>query len=71
MYGSYVHGIFDNEQVVMTIIKALAAKKGLDYSEIKVKDYNTYKNEQYDKLADILRKSMDMDKIYKILEEGV
>jgi len=71
VYGSYVHGIFDNEQVVMTIIKALAAKKGLDYSEIKVKDYNTYKNEQYDKLADILRKSMDMDKIYKILEEGV
>ena len=55
----------------LAAIKALAAKKGLDYSEIKVKDYNTYKNEQYDKLADILRKSMDMDKIYKILEEGV
>lgn len=71
VYGSYVHGIFDNENVVSGIIKALAERKGLDYSSLKIKDYFQYKNEQYDKLADVLRKSIDMDKIYKILDEGV
>lgn len=36
-------------------------------------DYIAYKEEQYDKLAEILRESLDMEKIYEImgLEEKV
>lgn len=71
VYGSYVHGIFDNENMISGIIKALAARKGLDYSQLQISDYKKYKNEQYDKLADILRNSFDMDKIYKIIDEGM
>jgi len=71
VYGTYVHGIFDNEQMISGVIKALAVRKGLDYSKLKVKDYIQYKNEQYDSLADILRQSFDMDRIYKIIDEGI
>ncbi len=36
-------------------------------------DYRAYKEEQYDKLAEILRESLDMEKIYEImgLEEKI
>ena len=33
-------------------------------------DYKAYKEQQYDILADAIRRSLDMDKVYQILEEG-
>ncbi len=69
VYGTYIHGIFDHEQVVSGIVKALAERKGLDFSDLHVKDYVSYKNEQYDKLADILRESIDMKKVYEIINQ--
>ena len=35
---------------------------------MKTIDIEEYKNSQYDKLADLIRENMDMDKIYEILE---
>lgn len=34
-------------------------------------DFAEYKEKQYDLLADGLREYLDMEKIYKILEEGI
>lgn len=34
-------------------------------------DYAAYKETQYDKMADILRKHLDMEQIYRILDAGV
>ena len=70
VYGSYVHGIFDREDVANRVVQALAAKKGLELSEAAV-DYAVYKEQQYDKLAEILRQHLDMEQIYQILEAGV
>lgn len=67
VYGSYIHGIFDKEGVSKTIIEALLKKKGKSIEELKTFDMNTYKNEQYDILAQEVRKSLDMDKIYEIM----
>jgi adenosylcobyric acid synthase len=71
VYGSYVHGIFDSEEVLKTIIKALYNKKGLEYNETLSCDVKAHKEREYDKLADELRKSLDMKYIYKIIDEGV
>ena len=71
VYGSYVHGIFDQEEVVRAIILDLAARKGVDMSQAATMDYAAYKEQQYDKMAAILRQYLDMDQIYSILEEGV
>ncbi len=67
IYGTYVHGIFDKGEISKTIIKALAEKKGVDI-EGKLEDYSTFKEKQYDKLADILRQYMDMESVYNMLE---
>ena len=31
-------------------------------------DYTAFKNEQYDKLADHVRRNVDMDRIYRIMK---
>lgn len=67
VYGSYIHGLFDNEQIIDRIIRSIAEKKGILYEEIRMQDYHSYKESQYDRLADILRESLDMKKIYDIL----
>ena len=71
VYGTYIHGIFDSEEITDTIIKALLAKKGIYSEEIHALDMKEYKNRQYDILADAVREAIDMDEIYRIIEEGV
>ncbi len=71
VYGSYVHGIFDNTDAVKALIDSLASAKGLDPATIGVIDAKAHKEEQYDLLADHMRKSLDMDLIYRILNTGV
>ncbi len=73
LYGSYVHGVFDAPGICETIATALAARKGITLEMAGQMDYIAYKEEQYDKLAEILRESLDMEKIYEImgLEEKV
>ena len=69
--GTYVHGVFDREEVVNALLQVLGRKKGVDVSEMKGMDFAAFKETQYDILAAELRKHLDMDKIYQILEEGI
>lgn len=71
VYGAYVHGIFDAEGMAPAIVKALAFKKGIDLTGgTEGFDYKAYRESQYDKLAAVLRESLDMEAVYRILEEG-
>ena len=67
IYGSYIHGLFDNTDIAYTIVKALADKKGADTSNIDNFDYNSYKEKQYDILEEPIRENGDIDKIYNIM----
>ena len=69
IYGSYVHGIFDQEGIAGEIVNELRRKKGLPENTESF-DYQAYRTRQYDYLARELRKSLDMKQIYRILEEG-
>ena len=71
VYGSYLHGFFDNPQAASALIAALLEAKGLDASAAVAVDMEAYKQEQYDILADGIRNSLDMDLVYQIIEEGV
>lgn len=71
VYGTYIHGIFDEKQVAENIIKALMEDKGIAYNDIKAFDMAEYKNTQYDILAENVRKNLDMEAVYNILEKGV
>ena len=71
IYGSYVHGIFDREEVAKGVVISICKAKGLAYDEIAAVDMKAYKESQYDLLAQSLRESLDMESIYRILDEGV
>ena len=69
--GTYVHGIFDKEEVALGLVHAVGIRKGIDVSEMEGVDFDAFKETQYDILAAELRKHLDMKRIYEILEEGV
>ena len=66
VWGSYVHGIFDSGAFAQALVNALLSAKGLTPDSAAV-DWETYQEEQYDKLAAGVRASLDMDRIYGIL----
>ena len=71
IYGTYVHGIFDREEVAKAVVRALGKRKGIDTESITGVDFAQFKETQYDILAAALREHLDMKKIYEILEEGL
>lgn len=71
IYGCYIHGIFDNMEVSEKIIKALYRKRNLEYKGNSKISYTEYKEIQYNKLADEVRKNIDMKFIYDIIEKGI
>ena len=70
VYGTYVHGIFDEPKVVKTIVTEILKEKGLDFSKVTSFSMEAYKEKQYDLLAEAIRASCDMEKIYEIVEKG-
>jgi adenosylcobyric acid synthase len=70
IYGTYVHGIFDEGTIASVIVNGLAKRKGLTLESGLMMDYKSFKETQYDKLADTLRRYLDMDGIYSVLNGG-
>ena len=68
VFGSYLHGIFDNLEFTGAILNQLAEKKGISLTAT-AKSMEEYKERQYDKLADLVRRSLDMEAVYRIMEE--
>ncbi len=69
IYGTYVHGIFDEGSIASVIVKGLAERKGLTLEGGLAMDFKDFKETQYDKLADTLRKHLDMDGIYRMINK--
>lgn len=63
-WGCYLHGILDNSNV----LDRLAA--GFTTGETAPFDYGRFKEEQYDKLAALVREHTDMEYVYRVLEEN-
>ncbi|NBK92360.1 cobyric acid synthase [bacterium 1XD21-13] len=70
VFGTYLHGIFDYGDLAALVVIGLMRKKGLDPGSWHF-DPEAHKEQEYDKLAELVRSSMDMDKIYEILEAGI
>ena len=65
VYGTYIHGIFDEAGIVPEILRALGGEKveqGEDVRALKEKNYN--------RLAEVFEQNMDVDKILKIIDGG-
>lgn len=66
--GTYLHGIFDNIGFTRGFLNNIRKKKGLDEIKSEINSFEEFKNKEYDKLANIVRSHVDIDKIYDILE---
>lgn len=68
VFGTYVHGIFDNDEFRRGILNALRRRKGL---EPLANTHNTEAEKQrsYNRLAAVVRESLDMEKLREIMGE--
>ena len=69
--GTYIHGFFDTAGACQGLVSVLADLKGLEPLQIRAMDFGSFKEAQFDLLAEGLRAHLDMDRIYRILEEGI
>ena len=67
IWGTYIHGIFDNDAFRRAIIRELLKEKGFDGSEIEEWSYGAFQEEQFDMLADRVLEHVDMDRIWKLI----
>ncbi|MGY0037050.1 hypothetical protein [Pedobacter sp. NJ-S-72] len=62
-WGSYLHGILDNQVVINDLVAP--------YTDLQVEyvDYLEFRSEQYDKLAVLLRENLDIDQVYQQIKD--
>ena len=70
VYGTYIHGIFDRGAIGAAVINILAEKKGIRLDSGGMEDYHSFKEKQYDILAQTLRQHLNMEEIYGMLREA-
>ncbi len=64
--GTYIHGILDNPEMVDRLLAPFSDRI---LSAAEPFDYQTFKERQYDLLADHVRKYVDIDHLYQILQD--
>ncbi len=64
VFGTYLHGFFDHQDVRDALLNELRQTKGLE--EKTSYDYEVLKEKAYDDLADLARQHMDIEAIKKI-----
>ena len=69
VFGTYLHGLFDTGELTGKLAAYLAARKGISIDTAAAEPRSAYKQRQYDMLAEAVRASLDMDKIYRVMEE--
>ena len=67
--GTYIHGVFDNDEFRRFIINQLRLRKGLDETPV-VFHYFEHKNNAGNRLADIVEEHLDMDYIMTLLKDN-
>ena len=67
VWGTYIHGVFDNGDFREYLLNNIRKKKGL--KQISSSDLD--QDGEYDKLADIFRRNLNMKLIYRILKSNI
>jgi adenosylcobyric acid synthase len=66
VFGTYIHGLFDNQSFTNGLIRNMCRLRGLSGVIHMAID----RENSYDKLADLVRSNLDMQKIYDIIAGG-
>ena len=61
--GTYMHGLFHNHSLRHTLLTNIARRKGIELPDGAILDLDA----EYDKLAALIRRSVDMDAVYAMV----
>ena len=68
VFGTYLHGLFDSGELVERLAAYLAERKGISVPQTRVEPRAARRERQYDRLAEVVRESLDMERIYREME---
>jgi adenosylcobyric acid synthase len=66
--GTYMHGVFNNDAFRQAFLNNLRRRWGLRENGNNTRND---KEREYDKLAEVIRQNINMEKIYRIIEAGI
>ncbi len=69
--GTYIHGFFDSAEVTKTVLDIASRRKENGSIWGKLQDLWVYRDIELDKLAEVIRNSLDMEYIYRVIEGKV
>ncbi|MEA1964434.1 MAG: cobyric acid synthase [Candidatus Aerophobetes bacterium] len=69
IFGTYIHGIFDNDGLRREFINYVRKRKGLP--PLKNSDKCINREEEYEKLADLVENNLNKNLLYQILKRGL
>ena len=65
--GTYLHGIFDDGQFFSALAARIRKAKGIAEAQAPAQTMEQFREKEFDRIADIVRASMDMDAVYQII----
>ena len=67
VFGTYLHGLFDTGELTEKLTEFLCKRKGIDPEQAALIPMETYRQQQFDLLADGVRNALDMDAVYRAM----
>ncbi|WP_018886549.1 cobyric acid synthase [Paenibacillus massiliensis] len=67
VWGTYLHGIFDNDRLRRAWLDQIREQKGLQ-PRMTTFSAREVKNQEFDRVAAVVREHLDMDRIYQLLQ---
>lgn len=67
VFGTYLHGLFDEGSLTEALAAWLLARKGIARENFRPQSHWDYQQSQYDLLADAVRASLDLDAVYRAM----
>ena len=69
VFGSYLHGLFDSGELSAKLADFLAARRGIEIPHVTPPPRALRRERDYDRLADAVRKNLDLPAVYRAMEE--
>ena len=64
VFGTYLHGLFDSGELTEQLAAYLCCRRGIAPEQAAPLPMETYREQQLDRLADGVRRALDMDAVY-------